>query len=216
MLPDKVIAIGRSREATENAAQVLAGKAPCLASGAAFGGFGDLKEAFFFVGAAEGFNLGANLPPQAKLLQVAEAARVALGENATEVFLSLALRGKTPDVVRQMQQVVQGLIAVGSLSQPQDNELGRLLRSVKVSSAGNVLNVRVAYPVDQAIEQLTQAREKFLAHNGNFGARHGEKKPHAHVRGENPERQGNSPQGDGKETPKAESESEPAAPAGPK
>ena len=128
VLPDKVIAIGRSREATEKAAKVLAGKAPCLASGAAFGGFGDLKETFFFVGAAEGFNLGDNLPPQAKLLQVAEAARVALGESDNEVFLSLALRGKTPDVAAQMQKVVQGLIAIGSLSQPQDNDLGRLLQ----------------------------------------------------------------------------------------
>jgi hypothetical protein len=216
VLPDKVIAIGRSREATEHAAKVLAGKAPCLASGAAFGGFGDLKEAFFFVGAAEGFNLGANLPPQAKLLQVAEAVRVALGESANQVFLSLALRGKTSDVAAQMQQVVQGLIAVGSLSQPQDNDLGRLLQSIKVSSADNIVDVRVDYPVDKAIEQLTQASEKLLAHHGNLVFRYGEKKSQAAAREKNAAPQGQPPQADGKETPKAESDNGPAAPAGTK
>ena len=167
VLPGKVIAIGRSREVTENAAKVLAGKAPSLTSGAAFGGFGEMKESFFFLGVAEGFNLGHNLPPQAKLLQVADAGRIALGEDADQVFLSLALRGKTPDVVAQMQQVVQGIIAVGSLSQPQDKDVAQLLQSIKVSTADNVVNVRVDYPVDRAIAQLTQARDKMVQKQGN-------------------------------------------------
>ncbi|MGO8678988.1 MAG: hypothetical protein ACLQVX_24375 [Limisphaerales bacterium] len=168
VVPDKVIAIGRSREATENAAKVLDGKAPNLASGTAFAGFGDPKEAFFFVGMAEGFNLGNNLPPQARLLQVADAARIALGENSDHVFLSLALRAKTPDVVAEMQQVVQGLIAIGSLSQPQDKNLGSLLQSIKVSTNGNIVTVRADYPVEKAIEQLTQAGDKMLKHHGGM------------------------------------------------
>jgi len=199
VLPGKVIAIGRSRAATENAAKVLQGKAPSLASGAAFGGFGDLKEAFFFVGVAEGFNLGDNLPPQAKLLQVADAARVALGESADQVFLSLALRAKTPDVVAEMQQVVQGLIAVGSLSQPHENDLGRLLQSIKVSTADNVVNVRVDYPVDKALEQLTRAWHDKMGRRNQILAGHG-----------------NPPQADGKATPKSESDRGPAAPPEPK
>ena len=225
VLPGKVIAIGRSREATEKAAKVLEGKAPCLASGAAFGGFGDLEEAFFFVGVAQGFNLGDNLPPQAKLLQVAEAARVALGESADQLFLSLALRAKTTDVVGEMQQVVQGLIAIGSLSQPHDNDLGRLLQSIKVSTADNVVNVRVDYPADKAIEQLGQAwrdkmerRDNILRGQGNHGRdRQGQGQAH---HGQAPDRmpaaQGNPPQADGKATPKPESDSGSAAPAEPR
>ena len=187
VLPGKVIAIGRSREATENAAKVLEGKAPSLASSTAFAGFDGPKEALFFVGMAEGFNLGNNLPPQARLLQVADAARIALGESSDHVFLSLALRAKTPDVVAEMQQVVQGLIAIGSLSQPQDKNLGALLQSIKVSTNGNIVNVRVDYPVDKAIEQLTQAQDKVLKHHGNAGKT------------------------DRKETPKPESDSAPPA-----
>jgi hypothetical protein len=167
VLPGKVIAIGRSREITENAAKVLTGKAPSLASGAAFSEFGDAKEAFFFLGVAEGFNLGNNLPPQAKLLQVADAGRVVLGEDSNQVFLSLALRGKTPDVVAQMEQVVQGLVAIGSLSQPQDKDLGYLLHSIKVSTKDNIVNIGVDYPVDRAIEQLTQARDKMMKKHDN-------------------------------------------------
>ena len=158
VLPGKVIAIGRTRQITENAAKVLDGKAPGLPSGAAFGGFGDMKEAFFFLGVAEGFNLGNGLPPQAKLLQVADAGRIVLGEDANEIFLNLALRGKTPEVVSQMQQVMQGIIAIGSLSQPQDKDVAHLLQSIKVSTDDKIVTVRVDYPVNRAIEIMTQAR----------------------------------------------------------
>jgi hypothetical protein len=167
VLPGKVIAIGRSREITENAAKVIDGKAPGLDSGKSFGGFGDMKEAFFFMGVAEGFNRGNGLPPQAKLLQVADAGRIVLGEDANQLYLSLALRGKTPESVTQMQQVMQGLIAIGSLSQPQDKDVAQLLQSIKVSADDNNVNVRVAYPVDRAIDQLMQARDQMLKHEGN-------------------------------------------------
>jgi hypothetical protein len=162
VLPGKVMAVGRSREITEKAAKVLAGKAPALTSGAAFGGFGDIKEAFFFLGVAEGFNAGPGLPPQAKLLQVADAGRVAVGEDSDRVFLSLALRGKTPEAVMQMQQVMQGIIAIGSLSQPQDKDIAQLLQSIKVSASDNIVNVRVDYPVERAIAQLALARGRVL------------------------------------------------------
>jgi hypothetical protein len=163
VLPGKVIAIGRSREVSENAAKVLTGKAPNLASGAAFTEFGEPKEAFFFLGVAEGFNLGNNLPPQAKLLQAADGGRIVLGEEADQLFLHLALRGKSSDVVTQMQQVVQGLIAIGSLSQPQNEDLAHLLHSIQVSTKDNIVNVGVDFPVDRAIGHLTQLSEK-MAH----------------------------------------------------
>jgi hypothetical protein len=166
VLPGKVIAIGRSREITEKAAKVLAGKAPNLASSKSFIDFGDTREAFFFLGMAEGFNLGNNLPPQAKLLQAADAGRVVLGEDADQLFLRLALRGKTPDVVTQMEQVVQGLIAIGSLSQPKDQDVAHLLNSIKVSTNGNLVNVGVDYPVERAIAQLKQVHDRMLHREG--------------------------------------------------
>jgi hypothetical protein len=147
---------------TENAANVLTGKAPNLAAGAAFAEFGDVKEAFFFLGVAQGFNLGNGLPPQAKLFQAADAGRVVLGEEADQIFLHLALRGKNADVVAQMEQVVQGLIAIGSLSQPQDKDVAHLLHSIQVSTNDNVVNVGVDFPVDRAIEQLTQVRDQMI------------------------------------------------------
>jgi hypothetical protein len=98
-----------------------------------------------------------------------------------------------------MQQVVQGLIAVGSLSQPHENDLGRLLQSIKVSTADNVVNVRVDYPVDKALEQLTRAWHDKMGRRNQILAGHG-----------------NPPQADGKATPKSESDRGPAAPPEPK
>jgi len=162
VLPGKVIALGRSHEVTENAAKVLTGKAPSLATGTAFTEFGETKDAFFFLAVAEGFNLGNNLPPQAKLLQAADGGRIVLGEEADQVFLRLALRGKSPDVTTQMEQVVQGLVAIGALSQPQDPDLAHLLHSIQVSTKDNIVNVGVDFPVDRAIGHLTKFDEKII------------------------------------------------------
>ena len=196
VLPGKVIAIGRTRQITENAAKVLDGKAPGLASGAAFGGFGDMKEAFFFMGVAEGFNLGKGLPQQAKLLQVADAGRIVLGEDANLLFLNLALRGKTPEVVTQMQQVMQGIIAIGSLGQPQDKDVAHLLQSIKVSADDKIVSVRVDYPVDRAIEIMTQARNTGEA--AAVGRAMGQLRQ---GRNKMPKQPGNQPEADGEETP---------------
>ena len=154
ILPGKVIAVGRTRDITANAAQVLTGKAPNLSSSTNFTEFGDPKQPFFFLGVAEGFNFGNGLPPEARLLQAADGGRVTLGEDAGNLFLHLALHGKTPDVVAQMQQVVQGLIAIGALAQPQDKDVARLLHSINVSSDAKLVNISVDYPVSRAIEQL--------------------------------------------------------------
>ena len=209
VLPGKVIAIGRSREITERAGRVVAGKAPALASGAAFGGFGDPKESFFFLGAAEGFGAGNKLPPQARLLQVADAGRVALGEDADRVFLKLALRGKTPEVVAQMQQVMQGIIAIGSLSQPEDTGLARLLQSIKISTADNFVNVRIDYPVKRVIEQLAQAREQVTGEEAAAVA--GAIEQLSHARGKAPASAAVPPEGGEKETRNLKP---PTAPAG--
>jgi len=160
LLPGKVVAVGMSRGITEQAAKVLAGRSPNLTESKAFSEFADLKKSFFFLGVAEGFSADNALPPQAKLLQMADGGRVVLGENAGQLYLNLALRAKSSEITTQMQQVIQGVIALGSLGQPENQDLTQLIQSVKTSTDNKTVNVSLEFPVDKAIQQIAKLKDK--------------------------------------------------------
>jgi hypothetical protein len=157
--PDKLVLLGKSRQPVEKAEAVLAGKAANLNSGKAFSGFPEMPKAFFFVAIAEAFNEDAPLPPQAKVLKMTDGGRLVLGENAENLFLNLTLKAKSSEVVAQMQQVIQGTVALASLSQSENPELMQLAQSVKVSSDDRMVTVGIEYPVAKAIEKLNDKAE---------------------------------------------------------
>jgi hypothetical protein len=160
VLPGKLVALSLSRRAIEKAAEVLDKKAASLASSRTFSDFAEVKRSFFFLGVAEGFSANTELPPQAKLLQLADGGRIVLGENADQLFLDLALKAKTAEVVTQMQQVIQGLIAMASLGQSENKDLTQLVQSTKVSATDRVVSVSVEYPVDKAIQRIDEQKDK--------------------------------------------------------
>jgi len=158
--PGNLLVVGHSPEATKKAVMVLQGKSANLASTRTFTDFPDMKKAFFFLGMAEGFNSDAALPPQAKVLQMADGGCLVLGERADLIFLNVALKAKTAEVVTQMQQVIQGLVALATLGQPDNKDLMQLTQSVKISTAEKVVNVSAEYPVEKAIEKLAEQKAK--------------------------------------------------------
>jgi len=171
ILPGKVVVLSASYEAAKKSAQVLSGKAETLEAKKTFVEFPQEKTGYFFVASAEGFNEDAALPPQAKLLQMADGGQLALGEDADQMVLNLALKAKTPEIVTQMQQVVQGLIAMVSLGQPENKDLAKLVQGIKVSATEKVVSVRVEYPVDKVIQQLEEQVKKKHENAGAQGAR---------------------------------------------
>jgi hypothetical protein len=155
VVPGKGLLVGKSSDPTEKAVQVLLKKAPNLASTKTFSNFADVKQTFFFLAVGEGFNTGP-LPPHARLLQLTDGGRLVIGEQEQKVFLDLALHAKTLETTTQMQQVVQGLVALGSLGQPENKDLSHVLQSIKVSSAKYTVNVSLDYPADQLVQDLTK------------------------------------------------------------
>ena len=155
--PGKWVVAGKSKTATQKAVDTLVGKAPGLKAGNAFSQYRDVARTFFFLGVAEGFSAGTTNLPQARILQMADGGRVVLGENAGQLFVNLALRAKTAEVVTEMQQVIQGIIALASLTKTDDKELSGMIQSMKVTASDKTVSVSAEYPVDKAIQKLTQA-----------------------------------------------------------
>jgi len=109
--------VSKSRPALDKACAVISSGSDSLAGSKAFTGFGDDDNGFFLVGIAEGLGESMKAFPQAKILQMADGGRLTIGEAAEKLNLRLALKAKDQDSCNQMQQVIQGLIALVSLTQ---------------------------------------------------------------------------------------------------
>jgi hypothetical protein len=149
----ELLLLGKSKEQIEKAAQVLGGKAPNLTSNDAFAAFQNVPNTFFFLAIAEALN-AKSIGGQAKVLQMAEGGRLVLGEHGEKLFLNLALRAKSAEVTTQIQQIVQGTIALAALSQTDNEDIAALAQSIKVSTKENVVSIGLEYPVAKAMEKL--------------------------------------------------------------
>jgi hypothetical protein len=150
------VVVSKSRTELDAARARLAGKAPAVSPNQAFTTFPAVTNSFFFLAVAELFDLTKGVPAQAKVLQMAEGGRVALGERTERVFLDLTLRGKTAEVSQQIQQVVEGMVALVSLGQPNIPELLDLAKSTKVSARDQLVSINLDYPSDKLIARIDQ------------------------------------------------------------
>ena len=172
--PGRPVIAGKSLDSIQKAGEVLSGTGANLASTKTFSEFPKAQEPFFFLGTveafmpnselAEGSHEGDTLNPKAKILKLADGGQVVLGEDSNQLFLDLSLKAKSADVVTQMQQVIQGMIALASLSQLDNQDLQQLAQSAKVSSAGNIVTLKLGYPADQAVLLLSSNLNKHLEH----------------------------------------------------
>lgn len=156
--PGNLVVVAKSPAPNQKASEVLSGKSANLASGKAFSGFPDVQKAFFFLGIAEAFNSDVPIPPQANVLKMADGGRLVLGENADRLFLNVALKAKNSEVVTQIQQVIQGLVALASLSKAENKDLMQLAQSAKVSADENIVSLSLEFPVERAIEKLSEEK----------------------------------------------------------
>ncbi|HKS35665.1 MAG TPA: hypothetical protein VJW76_00645 [Verrucomicrobiae bacterium] len=170
--PGNLVVVAKSREPNQKASEVLAGKSANLTSGKAFSGFPDVQKAFFFLGVAEAFNADVPIPPQANVLKMADGGRLVLGENADRLFLNVALKAKSSEVVTQIQQVIQGLVALASLSKTENKDLMQLAQSARVSADENLVSLNLEFPVERAIEKLSEENR----HNDRSNANSDKKK----------------------------------------
>ena len=146
--------VGKSREAVEHARAAFTGREPNLTGTKLLETYRPAANAFFFVGLAEDFGRKASLPPKAAVLKQAEGGRLGVGERGDKVFATLALRTTTPEVAQQIQQVVQGLVALATLSQEQNPQLQELARGARVTAADRWVTIGIEVPVARAIEKI--------------------------------------------------------------
>lgn len=149
------VVIAKSKEQIESARQILLGKSDTLATITTFSDYPSLKKTFFFLGMAEGFNENAAIPPQAQVLKETRGGRLVLGESEDKVFANLVFKGKDDESSTKIQQVFQGIIALVSLSQ-ENQDLTDLAKAANISSEGRNVMINVQFPVGKAMHHLDE------------------------------------------------------------
>lgn len=161
--PGQGILVSPKSEEIDEACRVIEGKAPSLGEKTAFSDYPTLPGGFFFLALAEGFARDLGLPPQAQVLKLAEGGRIGLGESSDKLQLSVSLKAQTTENAVQIQQVVQGLVALASLADVDEPELVKAkewLRGAQVKAVDKVVSLDIAVPVDAALKQIGSATGK--------------------------------------------------------
>jgi hypothetical protein len=149
------VVAAKSREQLDRAREILEGKQESLAKTEAFKAFGEVKDSFFFFGLAQGFNEQVDIPPQAQVLRETDGGRLVVGEKGENVFLQMTLRGKTEESTTKIQQVLQGIVALISMTQ-QNNEAAELASAAKISAEGRNVGVSLKFPTSKVIERANR------------------------------------------------------------
>jgi hypothetical protein len=153
------VVLGKSREKVVHARDVLSGKSSNLKAAKAFTQLPEPAGGSFLIGAAEDFNQVA-VPQQANVLKQADAIGFTLAEKDTNLVATLALRPKDEQVAQQIQQVVQGLIALGALSQGNNADLQRLVQAIHVQKTDRFVTLDLSLPVDLIQQKIAEGIRK--------------------------------------------------------
>jgi hypothetical protein len=147
------VVAAKSRKQLDRALEIVAGKGETLAKADAFKTFPDVPKSFFFLGMAQGLNDDVKIPAQAQVLREADGGRLVMGENEKNIFLNLVFRGKSEESTTKIQQVLQGIVALVSMTQ-QNAEVTELANSAKISGDGKNVSVTLQFPTVSAIERV--------------------------------------------------------------
>jgi len=85
------------------------------------------------------------------------AARRFAEEAPDRAVLTVSLRAKSPEVSRQVEQVVRGLLALATLKQDENPDLKELVDNAKIVRSKETVKIRIAPPLDRILEKLREA-----------------------------------------------------------
>ncbi len=155
-----VLLVSKSRVQLEQAREVLAGTAASLNSSKFFPAINNAPGGFLTVAVSDGFQKGTKLPPQASALQNAKSGQIAAGEKGDKVFVNLTLNIKDAESATQIQQVMQGLLALAVLTQQENKDLAMLVQGATVGGADKTVTLNLEVLSQTVIAKVSENQSK--------------------------------------------------------
>ncbi len=155
-----VFMLSKSRAELEQARALLGGKGRSLAGSKRFPGLVGVEDSFLTAAVADGFQASTKLPPQVRGLKNAEGGQITAGEKADKMFVGISINTRDAESATQMQQVLQGLLALAALSQPENKDLAMLVQGVKISGSEKNVTLNLEVPAATVIAKVREQQPK--------------------------------------------------------
>lgn len=159
-LPKEPIAlVSKSREQLQRAYEVYRGAAPSLAQS----GSPLLKllprDSHDCIVAASVIpkDFQADLGPHTRVLQMTEMASLTVGEENKSAYARLQLVANSSDTADKLTKIVQGIVAMLSLAETNDQRLDEFIKSAAVERTDDTLRVSISYPAARVAEMIDSA-----------------------------------------------------------
>lgn len=147
--PESVIIVGKSKAQLLKAHDVVRGSAPSLAKapGSPLGRFaaGATGAYIFAASVVPTENMFPENAPQTRMLRLANAGALALGERGESTFAHAELLASSGANADKLTKILQGMVAALSLAETTDKQLAEFINSTSVSRSGEVVKLDLAY-----------------------------------------------------------------------
>jgi hypothetical protein len=157
---EQLIVIGPNKTMVQTALDVLDGAAPNLTAGTPLAGLQAIPDGTFFHAAARGFDECVTGKPKAAVLKHADQLSFYLGERQERVFAEAFVLAPSVENANMIYQVLQGLIAFGSMAGENHPVLGDIAGDLRLSLADDMIQCTLEYPARDVFDFLKIMHEK--------------------------------------------------------
>jgi hypothetical protein len=147
--PEPMVIISKSRVQLLKAHEVARGTAPSLAqaAGSPLGRFapGATGAYLFAASVVPTENVFPENAPQTRMLRLASAGALALGERGENTFARAELLASSGSNADKLTKILQGMVAALSLAETTDKQLAEFINSTSVARSGDTVKLDLAY-----------------------------------------------------------------------
>lgn len=103
---------------------------------------------------------GLELPPQAQVLKKTDGLRLSVSEVTEDLLAKLTFKTKTVEVVEQLQQALQGILALATLGTSEDKRAQQLLKGIRVERKDQDVEVGIRMPLAEVSKWIEPKAKK--------------------------------------------------------
>jgi hypothetical protein len=166
---EPIVLVSKSRTQLVKALEVFRGQAPSLKTGKSnIAAMLPKGGKFFLMGASivpSDQQLFEGNGPEARILQMAKSGSVAVGEEGELAVARVQLMSASPEIATKLVKIVEGITAMLSLAETDDERLKDFVNALKVQRAGNEVTLGFSYPtarILKMVEDLQQAQAEHV------------------------------------------------------
>lgn len=154
---EPIVVVSKSRDEMLKALEVFRQKAPSMRTAKSPLSALIPQTGAYYVIAASNVPSGTMFPanaPQSRILQMAQSASIAVGEEGDRVLAQIQLDASSDDLAVKLERIVNGVIAMASLAETSDERLTEFIESVHSTRDGRSIRLQMSYPTARILEMV--------------------------------------------------------------